>query len=606
LLPNIEAADFQEQNFLIESIPMMFPIQLLGVQSGLNSLLFSTIEVENDAMDGNFRKPITLNSGLRRFKSTDPVLASRISNLHTENIFSIPLSSLKSEIILGYDRSLLESMKPIYSDFVKNQNFNFRSFPFYEGFQSVVITEFENVKLTNLLMMNSDRGVTKINAREFDFNSKSLSIGSKLEVKNGKINNTIKLYYLRGDNHIDYKFNESINRITGKANLSNLNSGLELKTKLTLNQLESIIFNLGYKYDEGSSRNQSIHKYNSDQVDANYNLNNYELVFGYQRILSANTLLTISAGLNTNSSMKIGDLFCINYFQSINDVFDFNLILEYKSNYLPTNSIFYTFQNSIWDPTSVNTLYFIDISNLPVEPIKNCDVVAFVEKKLMDSWIRTSVQLKSFYRIANNLIFSNNYPLESTYYNSDFSFNQNYNSKKYGVILSISNNFPHISLTNQTSVAIMESMNINEQNGLSHLALNYNPFTISNIMSWNWGNLSVAPLLIYKLGRFIFDKNLDTYYSYSDSSIAYSVKTDLQSQKRLNPQLRFDISVNYLLFDNPIKLDIGLSLINIFNNQFESNRIYSFNENNHSIEIKSEFTNLPRFLILSLNLFYEL
>ena len=48
VIPLLEGADFQEQEFLIESMPSSYPINLLGIQSGLNSLLFSSLNLEKN------------------------------------------------------------------------------------------------------------------------------------------------------------------------------------------------------------------------------------------------------------------------------------------------------------------------------------------------------------------------------------------------------------------------------------------------------------------------------------------------------------------------------------------------------------------------------
>ena len=110
--------------------------------------------------------------------------------------------------------------------------------------------------------------------------------------------------------------------------------------------------------------------------------------------------------------------------------------------------------------------------------------------------------------------------------------------------------------------------------------------------------------MIYKLGRYIFNKSLEEYYSFSDSSSAYSLKTDFSQQKNLNPQFRFDITFNYLLLREPLGLDVGFSVINFFNSAFESNRLFYFDPKSLDIVEKSEFTNLPRFFIININLNY--
>ena len=66
VIPLLEGADFQEQEFLIESIPSLYPINLLGIQSGLNSLLFSTLSLERNPSNGCFNKPISLNANVKK------------------------------------------------------------------------------------------------------------------------------------------------------------------------------------------------------------------------------------------------------------------------------------------------------------------------------------------------------------------------------------------------------------------------------------------------------------------------------------------------------------------------------------------------------------
>lgn len=606
VVPLLEGADFQEQEFLIEDIPSSFPINLLGIQSGLNSLLFSSLNVERNLAGKSFKKPISLNAGIRNFDNINPFFASKISNLRTENLLSIPLYNISSNIILGYSRSLLESMKPIYDNFVKNKDFDFKSFPFYEGFQSIVTTNFNNIKMTQLLMTNYDKGKTRINSKDFNFNSKSLALGSKIEVKYEKSVSVLTLHYLGGKNDIDYSFDESSRKVLGAANLSNLNTGVNLNTKISINDLENVLMNIGYKYDEGYSINESNYYSHIEKVSAKYNLHNYELALGYERILSKKTFLSIISGMTYSSFEKVGLLTNLDFLLDIQQNLDFNLVIDYKSNYIPTNAIFYTFQNSIWDPASTNTLYFIDQKNLPLKPLRFFSISAYLRNKFINNLFISDLQLKVFYRQLDNLIFSNNYPLEATYYNTDFTFNQDYDAQKYGAILTYSQYFQVISLKNRISVAFTKSLNMNSKMNLVHNALNYNPLAITNVINWGLGDLSFSSYMIFKLGRYIFNKSRDEYYSYSDSSIAYSVTTDLSRQKNLNSQIRFDLTVNYLIFSEPLRLDVGLSVINVFNSMFESNRLFYFNPNNLDVTEKSEFTNLPRFFIININLNYTL
>lgn len=605
VIPLLEGADFQEQEFLIESLPSSYPINLLGIQSGLNSLLFSTLSLEKNLTDRCFNKSISLNAYIRKFDNANPLIATRISNLRTESLVSIPLSGISSNFVLGYSRSLLESMKPFYNTFIKSRDFGFQSFPFYEGFQSILTTNFNKVKMIHLLMTNYDKGKTRINSKDFNFTSRSLSIGSKVEFEYEKSLNILSFHYLKGKNDIDYSFDESSRRVLGAANLENLNTGVELNTQISLNNFEKLLFNMGFQYDEANSINESTFYGISENTIAKYNLNNYEFALGYQKMLLDRVFIGTLAGVTYGSHNKVGFFTNLDFLLNIQQNLDFNIVVTHRSNYIPTNAIFYTFQNSIWDPASVNTLYFIDQSKLPIQPIQNFNIAAYLNKKFISNFFNSDIQVKLFYRKVNNLIFSSNYPLESTYYNTDFSFDQDYDAQKYGVIVSLSQNFYTISLLNRISVALMKSLNMNSKNNLEHKALNYNPLVITDVITWSWDNFNVSSYMMFKFGRYFFPKILDEYFSYSDSSFAYSLKTDFSKQENLDSQFRLDISLNYLILPKPVKLDIGLSFINVFNSKFESNRIYYFDSKNIDVVNRSEFTSLPRFFIINLNMSYS-
>jgi len=604
VVPLLEGADFQEQEFLIENIPSSFPINLLGIQSGLNSLLFSSLTVERNLSNKSFKKSIMLNAGIRKFNNNDPFFASKTSNLRTENLLSIPLHNIRSNIILGYSRSLLESMKPLYDSFIKNRDFDFQSFPFYQGFQSIITTNINNIKMTQLLMTNYNKGKTRINSKDFNFKSRSLSIGSKIELIYKKSTSELTIHYLEGKNDIDYSFDESSRGILGAAKLANLSTGFDLNTKIFLNNFENILFSMGYKYEEGNSKNESTYYIINEKVSAKYNLHNYEFAFGYQRLLLKNIFFSVISGMTHSSFKKVGFFSNFDFSLNIEQNLDFNLVVDYKTQYIPTNAILYTFQNSIWDPSSVNTLYFIDQKDLPIKPIRFFNITAYLKNKFITNLFISDLQLKVFYRHIENLIFSNNYPLEANYYNTDFSFNQDYDAHKYGAIVSYSQYFPNIALTNRIALSLTKSLNINTKMNIVHNALNYNPIAITDIINWRLGDLSISSFMIYKLGRYIFNKSLEEYYSFSDSSSAYSLKTDFSQQKNLNPQFRFDITFNYLLLREPLGLDVGFSVINVFNSAFESNRLYDFDPKSLDIVEKSEFTNLPRFFIININLNY--
>ena len=155
-----------------------------------------------------------------------------------------------------------------------------------------------------------------------------------------------------------------------------------------------------------------------------------------------------------------------------------------KSKYQGISAIIYTFQNSIWDPSSLNTLYFIDQKDLPIKPIRFFNITAYLKNKFITNLFISDLQLKVFYRHIENLIFSNNYPLEANYYNTDFSFNQDYDAHKYGAIVSYSQYFPNIDLTNRIAVSLTKSLNINTKMNIVHNALNYNPIAITDIINW--------------------------------------------------------------------------------------------------------------------------
>ncbi len=361
---------------------------------------------------------------------------------------------------------------------------------------------------------------------------------------------------------------------------------------------------MGFQYDEANSINESTYYGINENTIAKYNLNNYEFALGYQKMLLDRVFIGTLAGVTYGSYNKVGFFTNLDFLFNIQQNFDFNIVVGFRRNYIPTNAIFYTFQNSIWDPASVNTLYFIDQSSLPIKPIQNFNIAAYLNKKFISNLFNLDIQVKLFYRKINNLIFSSNYPLESTYYNTDFSFDQDYDAQKYGVILSLSQNFYTISLLNRISVALMKSLTMNSKNNLEHKALNYNPLVITDVITWSWDNFNVSSYMMFKLGRYFFPKILDEYYSYSDSSFAYSLRTNFSKQENLDSQFRLDISLNYLILPKPVRLDIGLSFINVLNSKFESNRIYYFDSKNIDVVNRSEFTSLPRFFILSININY--
>jgi len=604
VVPLLEGADFQEQDFVIENIPAAFPVNLLGFQSGLNSLLFSNITLQREQLSRNFGKPITLNAGIRK-QDNNTSFVSKISNLKTENLLSIPFTEISGKLTLGYNRSLFESMIPIYDMIVGNNDFQFQSFPFYEGFQSVATLDFNHLKFTQLLMYNNDKGKARINTKDFDFGSNSLSVGSKLNFDYDNLESTITFYYLKGRNNIDYSFNENSKRIVGDAYLDNINTGIDIYTKIIVGENENINISAGYKYDEGKSTNESNYRYSGNKITANYSINNYELALGYQRFLLKNIFFNIHSGMTYSFPRKVGFLSQLDFMLSLEQDFNINLMLGYKSNYTPDNSIFYTFQNSILDPVSTNTLYFIDRSDLPIKPLSYLDLSLYISKKFENKIFVSDLQLKFFYRALDNLLFSNTYPLEATYYNTDFSFNQDYEARKYGIKLIITQFLPSLFLKNIIGISLIKSININSNKNLSHNALNYNPFTVTNVIDWQFGDFNLSSFMIFKIGRYIFSKSLDKYYSYLDSSYAYSLKTNLEEQKNLNSQFRTDLALKYLVIKGQFNLDIGLTIINIFNSEFESNRLFEIDSEAQSVREKSEFINLPRFFIVTFNAKYQ-
>ncbi len=603
VVPLLEGADFQEQEFLIESIPFSYPINFLGVQSGLNSLLFSSIFLERNSLVTNcFSKTISLNASLNEFNHPRTLLKSRTSNLRTENLLYLPMDEINSRIIIGYHRSLFESMKPFYNAFLKSNDLNFRTFPFYEGFQSLIKSNFGDIKMTNLMMTNYDRGVIRISDKDFNFNSNSISIGSNLELSYLNSKSMLTFHYLKGINNINYEFNERSRRVVGAANLQDLRTGFQVKTNINVDDYDNLFFRFGYNYFEGYSKNESdFHMFQQNTI-AKHNLDNIEGAIGYQKMFTNKISVRAITGLLYSSSNRIGLLSTADVLINVEENVDLNLIVGYKEDYLPTNAVFYSFQNSIWDPSSVNTLYFIDQTNLPIEPIRNLSISAHFDYRIKNNLFSSDLQVKLFFRNNNNLIFSNNYPLESTYYNTDFSFNQDYSAQKYGMIVSLAQNFLSISLMNRVSIGYIKSLNSDGYR--SHHALNYNPFFITDLINWSYENFNITSLIMCKIGRYFFYKTLDKYYSYSDSTIAYSLSTDFSNQGNLDSQFRLDVAINYIILDKPLRLDIGLTVINVFNEDFESNRIFSFDSRNIDVLSISEFTSLPRFFIANFNIGY--
>ncbi len=601
VLPLLDGADYQEQEFLIDGVPSLFPVSLLGIQSGLNTLLFTSINTKRSLSSYCFRKPVVLNAELNRFQGKEITAAANLSNLRTDNLLFLPLNNLNSKLILGYNRSLLESMKPVYKNIINN-SYNFPAFPVYEGVQAFLSTHTNNFLIDNLLMINKDKGTAIISGKDFNFKSNAFSYASKIGWNSTASVNTLTFYYLNAKNNIDYRFNQQQGKVSGFAGLGIITGGADINSKIRLGEAGSLLLNGGYKYESGNSANES--SLNSvDKTTAYYRMHSYELVAGYERLISREFMISSSTGISSGSYQKTGFSYNLDVLLNPRADLSCNLVFDYRSSFIPSNTVFYTFQNSIWDPASTNTLYFIDQNDLPIKPVKTLSISAGISKKDQYEAASSEIQLHLFYRQAANLLFSANYPLEVTYYNTDFRFNQDYDAVKYGASIVYSLSFPKLSLTNRISAAFTDCMNSDKENNISHHALNYNPVILSDLVSWQRGNFSIMSYISFRMGRYIFTRDLKQYYS--DSSYAYYISTDLTQQENLSPQLRMDLSADYLLLPAPVNLRFGLSILNVFNTSFESNRIYNFNAENLSLEEKSEYINLPRFFILSINIKYE-
>ena len=280
--------------------------------------------------------------------------------------------------------------------------------------------------------------------------------------------------------------------------------------------------------------------------------------------------------------------------------------LSYDNNQEPVNSIYYSFQNTIWDPSSSGNYYFIDKEDNPIKPVKCFNISLNVMKNISAAVIESDLSIKLYYRQLKNLIYANNFPDEITIYNSDLKFNQNFEGIRYGISLSLTNKAEKLSISNITSFNICISSTKDRNNNILFNSLNHNPITFSNLTQYEFKDFYLNVFFFYSSGRYIFKKLSESFYSSIDSSYSYSLGTDYDNQINLKSYARCDVSVMYKFIMGSFNMNFGVSVFNIFNNKNESGREFSINNKNGNIISESKYFNLPTFISMGININYIL
>jgi hypothetical protein len=82
------------------------------------------------------------------------------------------------------------------------------------------------------------------------------------------------------------------------------------------------------------------------------------------------------------------------------------------------------------------------------------------------------------------------------------------------------------------------------------------------------------------------------------------MSTDYSSQQNLTPYYRMDIYLLYKVIKGDFNLDLGFSLLNVFDHKNETSRYYDYDSSNKTIIVKSEYFNFPRFVIFEIKINY--
>lgn len=601
-LPYMEGADFQEQQFFINYIPVPFQSRLIGLQSGLNSLLFSQISLLETHSLNNFDKPIKLNVKTNKIDTNQIHFTSSINFLHLENAISIPINNLKGGVVIGYNRSLLESIKPFLRSIMNKNDFGYELFPFFQGFQMYADIKTNNVSIKPILIYSEDNGSVGINTKDFKFKSHQLSYGVEIQSKIANLKNSILLYSNLGKNKVDYKFLETKSGdVQGKTNLSFRDVGFNSNTEYVIETDHTLSLSFGYIHQNTTSENKVSFTYNNNDKTASYSSDYFESALYYQSILSNKFLSTIYIGFNSYKFYNIFPSLGIDLIYSDLKLFEARFQTNYKAFQDPINPIFYSFQNTIWDPSFTSSLFFVDNNRLPLKPMHLFNTSFNMRKNLSSSFLETNISIKLFFRRILNLLYANNYPNGVTIYNSDLEFNQDSKGLRYGLSLILENNIKELSIKNLTSITFCRSLNHDNRSGLKFNSLNYSPITVTNLTQFEVNRFYANILLIYNAGRYFFSQKINKYYSSVDSTYYYSMFTDHSSQLSLMPYYRMDISLLYQIIKGNFNLSCGLSIINIFDHKNESNRNYSLDLSKKSLLEKSEYFNLPRFFVFEIS-----
>lgn len=601
ILPNVEGADFNEEQFFINDIPVPFQSRLIGLQSGINSLFFSQISFLEAHSINTFSKPIKLQIRSKDIDTSEVHLTSNINFLHFENVISIPVNSLNGGVALGYNRSLLESVKPFLSTFIKRNDLDYKQLPFFQGLQLLSKIKTNDIIISPIFIYSEDNGIAGINSKEFNFHSRQLNFGVAIQTKLNKIDQYFQFYYNDGRNNVDYKFFETKEGdVNGTTNLLFKEIGMSSSSKYEIASNHNL--DLAFSLRHQVTNSENIVSFNSTDKVSFYTSDYFRAKIYHSSILSKKILSTFHIGLSSfrlyNILPSVG--IDLNYFDTA--LFDARFQINYEISNEPTNPIYYSFQNVIWDPSSTSSLFFIDNSKLPLKPVECMNASVIIKKQINNSFIESNFSIKLFFRQLKNLIYANSYPDEATIYNSDLNFRQDFNGFRYGLALLIDSKINSIPLRNITSITLFKSITHDKKNNHTFNSLNYSPVSISNFTQYQISKFYINLLFIYNIGRYLFGKNIDSYYSSVDSTYSYSISTDYNSQLNLQPYFRSDISFFYNIYDSDFKLSTGVSVLNIFDNKNESQRYFSLDLLNKSLVANSEYFNLPRIIVFEISM----
>lgn len=605
ILPSTEGADYYEQQFFVNNFQVPFQSRLIGLNSGLNSLLIAKMSLLESHSIFNSSHPVKYRIVTRKPDTSQIQFNSNNSLLCTENTLSIPLKILNGGLLLGYNRSLLETIRPLLNKYYDNSEFDFNKFPFYQGCQIIGNFSTGKINVSPLFFYSEDEGIVDISSKTFNFKSDQLNYGVEINYDGNDIINSTRLFSSKGKNNINYAFLESANgKLDGSAVLSFYNIRANSDFEIKLNQHNSLNIDLGYNYQKANSDNEASMKTNSKS--AFYTLDVYDAKIFYTTYLSDKFASTINFGVRSIDLNIPYPSYGLDLLFSEPALISARFQLSYDNNQEPVNSIYYSFQNTIWDPSSSGNYYFIDKEDNPIKPVKCFNISLNVMKNISAAVIESDLSIKLYYRQLKNLIYANNFPDEITIYNSDLKFNQNFEGIRYGISLSLTNKAEKLSISNITSFNICISSTKDRNNNILFNSLNHNPITFSNLTQYEFKDFYLNVFFFYSSGRYIFKKLSESFYSSIDSSYSYSLGTDYDNQINLKSYARCDVSVMYKFIMGSFNMNFGVSVFNIFNNKNESGREFSINNKNGNIISESKYFNLPTFISMGININYIL